>query len=45
MIVRNIFLFGQNGFIGTHLYNFLKKKKNIKIIQNISFKKKEKNKT
>lgn len=44
MIVRNIFLFGQNGFIGTHLYNFLKKKKNIKIIQNISFKKKEKNK-
>lgn len=42
MIVRKVFLFGQNGFIGTHIYNFLKKKKNIKIIQNISFIRKKK---
>ena len=34
MIIKNIFLFGQSGFIGTYLKSLLKNQKDIKIFEN-----------
>ena len=43
MIKNNTFLFGGSGFIGTHLNNYLKKKKNVNLVSSKKILKKEKN--
>ena len=43
MIKNNTFLFGGSGFIGTHLNNYLKKKKNENLVLSKKILKKEKN--